>query len=68
MIRTVEAIVDETGDIRLTEQVELKGAHRALVMILDEPPVDVLETPLLSEQSLMDWSRTEEDEAWSHLQ
>ena len=38
-------------------------------MVLDEPPVNEHETALLSEQSLStDWSKTEEDEAWSHLQ
>ena len=69
MIHTVEATIDETGQIRLAEPIRIKGIHRALVTVLEEPPADVLETAFLSESSLSaDWSRPEEDEAWSHLQ
>ena len=38
MIQTLEAIVDETGRIRLLEEVRLKTSRRALVTILDEEP------------------------------
>jgi hypothetical protein len=70
MTQTVEAVVDKTGNIRLAEPlVEIKGWHRALVTVLEEPPAEVLETTLLSETCLAsDWVRPEEDEAWSHLQ
>ena len=70
MIRTVEALIDEQGNVRLLEQVELASAHRAIVVILqDLPPVGIHETTLLSEQALAeDWNRPEEDMAWSHLQ
>jgi len=70
MIRTVEAIVDEHGRVRLLEWVSLPEARRALVTILEEVPrMDVSETALLSEPALaQDWERPEEDEAWSHLQ
>ena len=68
MIRTIEATVDDTGQVRLAEPLRISGPHRALVTILDEPPAEALETALLSESSLADWSRPEEDEAWSHLQ
>lgn len=68
MIRTVEAIVDDTGEVRLSEPLRMSGPHRALVTVLDEPPVEVYEMALLSEPSLSDWSRPEEDEAWAHLQ
>jgi len=70
MIRTVEAIIDEKGDVRLLEPVRLPAARRALVMILEErPTAGVSESTLLSEAALAeDWNRTEEDEAWSHLQ
>ena len=67
MIRTVEAVVDPNGNVRLLEDVELPGPRRALVMILDDAPRSE-ETALLSEQALADWSRPEEDAAWSHLQ
>jgi hypothetical protein len=70
MIRTVEAVVDEQGNVRLLESVRLTAARRALVTILEEAPAaSVPEAALLSEQALAeDWSRPEEDAAWSHLQ
>lgn len=68
MIRTLEATIDKTGQIRLAEPLQLTRARRALVTVLDEPPGDALETLLMSEESLQDWSRAEEDEAWDHLQ
>lgn len=70
MIRTVEAIIDEHGNVRLLEPVHLSAARRALVMIMEERPVtEVSESALLSEAVLAeDWNRPEEDEAWSHLQ
>jgi hypothetical protein len=70
MIRTVEAVIDEEGQVHLLEPVQPSGARRALVTILDERPVArVSETALLSEAALAeDWNRPEEDEAWAHLQ
>jgi hypothetical protein len=70
MPRTIEAVVDEQGNVRLLEEVQLPAARRALVTILEEAPVlHVSETALLSEPALAeDWHRPEEDEAWSHLQ
>ena len=69
MIRTVEAVIDEHGNVRLLQTVQMPGARRALVMILDEPGIPVAETALLSEGALAeDWNRPEEDAAWSHLQ
>ena len=67
MIRTVEAVVDPNGNVRLLEDIRLAGARRALVTILDDAPRGE-ETALLSERALADWSRLEEDAAWSHLQ
>ncbi len=70
MIKTVEAVIDEEGVVRLLEEVRLSGSRRALVTILDEvTTVAPSETALLSERSLAeDWNRTEEDAAWAHLQ
>jgi len=70
MIRTVEAIIDQQGNVRLLETVQLPALRRALVMILEDAPVaHVQETTLLSEPALAeDWNRPEEDAAWSHLQ
>ena len=70
MIRTVEAVIDEQGNVRLLESVGLPVPRRALVTILEnEPAISVPETALLSEPALAeDWNRPEEDEARSHLQ
>jgi hypothetical protein len=70
MIRTVEAILQEDGAVRLLEFVPITGARRVLVTILDEEPlIGVAETALLSESTLAeDWNRPEEDAAWAHLQ
>jgi hypothetical protein len=67
MIRTVEAIIDEKGQVTLLEPVYPSSARRALVTILEEEPV--AETALLSGMTLSeDWDRPEEDAAWAHLQ
>ena len=69
MIKTVEAIIDEQGNVTLLERVRPMGARRALVTILEESPNEAAESALLSEPVLAkDWNRPEEDEAWSHLQ
>ena len=69
MIKTVEAVIDDKGNVHLLEPVEFESARRALVLILDEPMAGFNEAALLSERSLaQDWNRSEEDAAWSHLQ
>ncbi|HXB74349.1 MAG TPA: hypothetical protein VNY05_39295 [Candidatus Acidoferrales bacterium] len=70
MIRTVEAVIDEQGNVRLLEPVHLPSPRRALVTILEErQAAGAPETALLSEAALAeDWNRPEEDEAWRHLQ
>jgi len=66
MSQTLEAVVDEQGHVRLLRGIRLQTPRRAMVTILDEEPA---ETALLSEAALAeDWSRPEEDDAWSHLQ
>ncbi|MGD9634712.1 MAG: hypothetical protein AB7G28_21235 [Pirellulales bacterium] len=67
-MRTVEAIIEPNGEVRLAESVQLSSPRRALVTILEEPPTGQ-ETALLSEAALAeDWNRPEEDAAWAHLQ
>lgn len=66
MSQSVEAIIDEQGQVRLLQPLRLPTARRAMVMILDDDP---LESARLSEPALAaDWHRPEEDAAWSHLQ
>lgn len=68
MLRTVEAIVESDGSLRLLEQVELRAGERALVTILGEETAPD-ETAQLSQAALAeDWEREEEDAAWAHLQ
>jgi hypothetical protein len=70
MIRTLEAMIDERGVVRLLEAVEVPASRRALVTILDEEPRGPAnELALLSEAALAeDWNRPEEEAAWSHMQ
>ena len=70
MIQTVEGMIGSDGVVRLLESVTITSPCRALVTILQEPPEAVSrEAALLAEKSLaVDWSRTEEDLAWAHLQ
>jgi hypothetical protein len=70
MLRTVEAVVNPDGSVRLLESIQVLSAKRAIVTILeDEPRLELAETALLSEAVLAeDWLRSEEDEAWENLQ
>jgi len=69
MIQTVEAVVDASGRVRLLGEVCVPGPRRALVTVLEEPAVVPGEAALLAEAALAaDWSRPEEEAAWSHLQ
>lgn len=69
MLRTVEAVIDADGQVRLLEEVDVSGPRRALVTILDESADEPNLTALLSEAALAeDWNREEEDAAWQHLQ
>ena len=69
MVRTIEAVIDEGGNVRLLEPVHLPSARRALLTILeDRPRAGTPEVALLSEVALAeDWNRPEDDEAWSYL-
>lgn len=68
-MKTVEAVIEPTGEVRLFEPVHVTSPRRALVTILEEAPDSGSETALLSEAALgEDWNRAEEDAAWAHLQ
>ena len=63
---TIEAEVDEKGNIRPKEPVSLPPGSQLLITVLSAP--DASETALLSEDALAaDWSRPEEDAAWAEL-
>ena len=65
MFPTIEAEVDEKGQIRPKEPVVLSPGSRVLITVLER---DGFEPALLSEAALaVDWERPEEDAAWSHL-
>ena len=69
MLTTVEAVIDEAGNVKILQPISFQGTRRALLVVLDEPALNVSETALLSEAALAeDWLRPEEDEAWSYLQ
>ena len=70
MLRTIKAVVEADGTVRLLEPVRLDGARRALLTILDDGDEDApSSSALLSEAALAaDWSRPEEDAAWAFLQ
>jgi len=69
MLKSVEAIIEKNGEVRLQENIQLSSPCRAIVTILDEELDVISETALLSEVALSkDWNRPEEEEAWSHLQ
>jgi len=70
MLKTLEAVIDEQGQVSLLQPIHLSSTRRALVTILEEQPVVCLsETALLSERALAkDWNRPEEETAWSYLQ
>ena len=53
MIRTVEAVIDEHGQVRLLDDISLPIARRALVTILEEEaPTSIAEKALLNESAL----------------
>lgn len=66
MDKFLRGYVDEYGNIQLPGEVHLTPGQHVLVAI---SPASFSETARLSEAALArDWSRPEEDEAWSHLQ
>lgn len=69
MIQTVEAVIDSNGQVRLLGEIHVDSPRRALLTVLEEPAALPGEAALLAEAALaVDWSRPEEDAAWSHLQ
>ena len=69
MLQSIEGIIDEDGNLKILEKVNLPKSRRVIITILDEMPTsEEFNLALLSEAALArDWERPEEDEAWSHL-
>jgi len=69
MSKTLDAVPDADGGVRLLEPSGVIGPRRVFVVVLDEPPHLISETTALSEAALaQDWLIPEEDAAWQHLQ
>ena len=69
MPHTIEAVIDEQGQVRLLTPLKLAAAKRALVTILEDEIPPVQDATLMSEAALAeDWNRQNENEAWAHLQ
>ena len=51
MLQTIEAVIDEQGNVRLLEPVDLAAPRRALVTVLEEP-FQASETALQNEPAL----------------
>ena len=67
MKATIEAEVDEKGNIRPKHPVSLPPGSQLLITVLGAPAAS--ETTLLSEASLAaDWNRPEEDAVWAGLE
>ncbi len=65
MHTTIEAEVDDQGNIRPKEPVALPPGSRILITVLEPEAIDAA---LFSEAALgADWNRPEEDAAWSDL-
>lgn len=64
-IRIPKPILDESG---LKEKVELKVKKGEIKIVPVPTESKSAETTLLSEKSLSDWLRPEEDTAWESLQ
>lgn len=68
MPHTIEATIDESGHIRLTEPANIKGVHRTLVTVLDEPPGDGLGMALPSGHGLpINWEGSKKKKAKPRL-
>jgi hypothetical protein len=71
MWKSIEAVIEKDGKVRLKEPILLNSRCRAIVTIIESEPLAnlVSETALLSEPALAEeWNLPGEDEAWSHFQ
>lgn len=68
-LRPIPATVLPNGTVRLMEDIRLPFPAMAMVtLLIEDDTTDTPETALLSQDSLKDWNRDEEEAAWAHLQ
>lgn len=68
MLQSIEAVVDQDGNLRTLEPIEFPRFRRVIITILADETEESVNLAEMSEVALAkDWDRPEEDEAWSHL-
>jgi len=65
MSQTIEAVINQEGQVQLLESIRLNEARRALVTILDEAPADDAELELGYKQMAQDEEREAEALEWA---
>jgi hypothetical protein len=65
VIQTVDVEIDENGEIRPVDSSATLPQGRAKLVWGDDADISCY---LMSEASLADWLRPEEDEAWAYIQ
>lgn len=69
MKQTIQAMVNQHGQVTLLEDVKLTASCRAIVLISDEFVEGKNEPALLAQHALAkEWLNPEEDKAWAYLQ
>jgi hypothetical protein len=54
MLQTIEAVIDTQGRVRLLEKVKLGKSRKALVTILDENEIPVVDESIIGSIELLD--------------
>ena len=69
MLQKIKGMIDQEGNLKILDQLNLPKSRRVIITILDEETSsECIDLSLLSESALSrDWDRPEEDEAWSQL-
>ena len=65
MSQTIEAVINQDGKVQLLESIRLTEAHRALVTILDDAPVDESALDLGYQQMAQDEERESKALEWA---
>ena len=65
MSQTIEAVINQEGQVQLLESIRLNEARRALVTILDEAPTEDASLDLGYQEMAQDEERESEALEWS---